>query len=152
MREWAPRGVDRFYNLVRIGFFTDIALFRVVPDFVTQFGVHGDPEIAGRWYTAIIEDDPVKQFNMPGFLSFAMGGPDTRTTQIFINTKNNSGQLDSMGFAPFAKVVDGMDNVYRFHSSYGERPDQRQIQVQGNAYLKRDFLKLDYIKSASITE
>jgi peptidyl-prolyl cis-trans isomerase A (cyclophilin A) len=154
-REWSPLGADRFYNLVKAGYFTDIAFFRVIGGFMAQFGIHGDPAISAAWRPARIQDDPVKQSNARGYVSYAMGGPDTRTTQFFINFGNNS-QLDSMGFSPFAKVTEGMDVVDGIYSGYGEGaprgtgPDQGLVQMQGNAYLQKNFPKLDYIKSAEL--
>lgn len=154
-RAWSPLGADRFYNLVKAGFFTDIALFRVIDGFMAQFGIHGDPAVSAAWRPAQIKDDPVKQSNSRGYISYAMAGPNTRTTQFFINFADN-GSLDGMGFSPFGKVVDGMDVVDGIYKGYGEGaprgmgPDQGRIQREGNKYLKADFPKLDYIKSASL--
>jgi peptidyl-prolyl cis-trans isomerase A (cyclophilin A) len=149
-RAWAPNGADRFYNLVKLGFFTDIGFFRVVPDFVVQFGIHGNPDVAAAWRTAQLQDDPTsKQSNEKGTLTFAKGGPNSRTTQMFINYKNND-RLDKMGFPPFAKVIQGMEVVDALNKEYGEQPQQPTVQSEGNAYLKREFPKLDYIKSAML--
>ena len=154
-RAWAPNGADRFYNLVKNGFFTDIAFFRVISGFMAQFGIHGDPQVSAMWREANITDDPVKQSNSRGMVSFATAGPDTRTTQLFINFGNNS-FLDGQGFSPFAKVTKGMDVVDSIYNGYGEGapsgmgPNQGSIQMQGNAYLKKYFSKLDYIQSAEI--
>lgn len=154
-RAWSPLGADRFYNLVKAGFFTDIALFRVIDGFMAQFGIHGDPAVSAAWRAAQIKDDPVKQSNGRGYISYAMAGPNTRTTQFFINFADN-GNLDGMGFSPFGKVVEGMDVVDGIYKGYGEGaprgmgPDQGRIQREGNKYLKADFPKLDYIKSASL--
>lgn len=148
-RAWAPRGADRFYNLVRTGFFTDAAFFRVVPGFIVQFGISARPEVARVWEAARMPDDPVTQSNKRGTLTFAMAGPNTRTTQLFINYGNNAG-LDSQGFAPFGDVIEGMDVVDKIYSGYGEKPDQGQIQAQGKAYLDRNFPHLDKILSATI--
>lgn len=154
-RDWSPLGADRFYNLVKSGYFSDVAFFRVIGGFMAQFGIHGDPKVSAAWRGARIQDDPVKQSNKRGYISYAMAGPNTRTTQLFINFGDNS-QLDSMGFSPFGKVVSGMDVVDAIYDGYGEGaprgmgPDQGRVQMQGNAYLKADFPKLDYIKSATI--
>jgi peptidyl-prolyl cis-trans isomerase A (cyclophilin A) len=154
-RSLSPNGADRFYNLVRSGYFTDIAFFRVIPGFMCQFGIHGDPKVSAPWHDAQISDDPVKGSNTRGAVTFAMGGPNTRTTQLFINFGNNS-RLDGMGFPPFGKVSEGMDVVDKINGEYGEGapdgrgPSQRRIQLEGNAYLKKDFPNLDYIKSATI--
>jgi peptidyl-prolyl cis-trans isomerase A (cyclophilin A) len=154
-RSLSPNGADRFYNLVRSGFFKDVAFFRVIPGFMCQFGIHGDPKIAAAWHTANIADDPVKGSNSRGAITFATAGPNTRTTQLFINFGNNS-NLDGMGFSSFGKVSEGMDVVDKINGEYGEGaprgrgPDQGRIQEEGNAYLKKDFPNLDYIKSAII--
>jgi len=154
-RALAPNGADRFYNLVRSGYFKDIAFFRVVPGFMCQFGIHGDPIISAKWREATIPDDPVKGSNTRGTITFATAGPGTRTTQLFINFGNNV-NLDSMGFSPFGKVTAGMDVVDKINGEYGDGPpsgsgpDQGRIQNEGNAYLKKDFPKLDYINSATI--
>lgn len=148
-RSLAPNGADRFYNLVRSGYFTDIAFFRVIPGFMCQFGIHGDPDVSAKWRDANLNDDPVKGSNTRGAITFATAGPNTRTTQLFINFGDN-GNLDGQGFAPFGKVIAGMDVVDKINGEYGESPDQGRIQGEGNAYLKKNFPDLDYIKSASI--
>jgi peptidyl-prolyl cis-trans isomerase A (cyclophilin A) len=148
-RAWAPLGADRFYNLVRHHFFDGASFFRVVSGFVVQFGLSPNPEVSGVWEKAAIKDDPVKQSNKRGYLTFATAGANTRTTQIFINLGNNAG-LDSQGFAPFGVVTEGMEVVDQFYRGYGEAPDQGQIQSKGKAYLDQNFPKLDSIKSATI--
>src|SRR5215510_3385709 len=148
-RAWAPNGADRFYNMVKNGFFDDCRFFRVVPDFMVQFGIHGDPAVSAPWRAARIPDDPVKESNKRGYVTFATAGPNTRTTQIFINFKDNAG-LDSQGFSPFGQVTTGMEVVDAIYSGDGERPDQNQIQAEGNAYLEKAFPKLDYVKKATI--
>lgn len=150
-RELAPLGADRFYNLVKNGFYDEAKFFRVVPGFVVQFGIPADPRVAAAWRTQTIEDDPVKGTNEKGTITFATAGPNSRTTQVFINFADNS-RLDRMGFAPFGKVVEGMDVVENINAEYGERPNQGMIQAQGNAYLEREFPNLDAIKSAKIAE
>jgi peptidyl-prolyl cis-trans isomerase A (cyclophilin A) len=150
-RSLAPNGADRFYNLVKSGYFTDIAFFRVIPGFMCQFGIHGDPAVSAKWSAANITDDPVKGSNTRGTITFATAGPNTRTTQLFINFGDNTG-LDGQGFSPFGKVVAGMDVVDKINSEYGENPPETQgrLQNEGNAYLKKAFPNLDYIKSATI--
>lgn len=154
-RAWAPHGADRFYTLVREGYFTDVAFFRVVDGFMAQGGIHGDPAMNRRWRDRRIPDDPAGvQHNQRGFVSYAMAGPGTRTTQFFVNLVDNS-RLDPMGFAPFGRVRD-MSVVDRLHSGYGEGaprgrgPAQGRIQSEGNTYLRADFPDLDYIRSAEI--
>ena len=149
-RAWAPIGADRFYNLVKNGFFDEARFFRVVPNFMVQFGINGDPAIASAWQNANLKDDPGgKQSNKKGYVTFATRGKDTRTTQIFINFKDN-GFLDAQGFTPFGEVTSGMDVVEKITDQYGEKPNQASIQTQGNAYLKAQFPKLDYVKKATI--
>jgi peptidyl-prolyl cis-trans isomerase A (cyclophilin A) len=151
-RDWAPNGADRFYNLVKNGFYDDARFFRVVPDFMVQWGIPGDPKIAGAWREASIKDDPVKQSNKRGFITFATSGKDSRTGQVFINFKDNGG-LDGQGFSPFGQVTGGgMKVVDAINAQYGESPDQGGIQMQGNAYLKKSFPKLDFIKKATIEQ
>jgi cyclophilin family peptidyl-prolyl cis-trans isomerase len=154
-RDWAPRGADRFYNLVRSGYYDGVRFFRVISGFMAQFGIHGDPQVSAAWRDQRIADDPVRRTNLRGMVSFATAGPGTRTTQVFINYGSND-RLDAMGFAPFGQVVDGMDVVDRLYAGYGEGaprgrgPDQGRLQSQGNAYLERDFGKLDYVRRATI--
>jgi peptidyl-prolyl cis-trans isomerase A (cyclophilin A) len=150
-RDWAPNGADRFYNLVKNGFYDNLRFFRVVPNFMVQFGIHGDPAIQKNWVNATIPADPLKQSNQRGYITYAMSsaGPTSRTTQVFINFKNNA-FLDGQGFAPFGQVVSGMDVVDKITSQYGERPDQGRMQAEGNAYLTKEFPKLDYVKKATI--
>ena len=155
-RDWAPLGADRFYNLVKIGYFNDVAFFRVVKGFMVQLGIHGDPSVNRIWRRATINDDPSgKKSNTRGMVTFATAGPNMRTTQLFINYADNS-RLDGMGFAPFGKVVEGMKVVDAIEGMYGEGapmgrgPSQELIQTQGNAYLKAQFPKLDYVKRATI--
>lgn len=156
-RDWAPRGADRFYNLVKNGFFDNARFFRVIEGFMVQFGINGDPNIASVWRNADIKDDPVKESNRRGTITFATAGPNTRTTQVFINFGDNAA-LDGQGFSPFGKVVSGMEVVDSLYSGYGEGaphgngPDQGRVQSQGNAYLEQDFPKLDFIKTATIAE
>ena len=158
VRTYSPNGADRFYNLVKSGYFTDIAFFRVIPGFMGQFGIHGDPAISAKWREANIQDDAVRGSNVRGSLTFAKSGaPNSRSTQLFINLVDNA-RLDSSGFSPFGKVVEGMDIVDKLNGEYGEGapggngPEQGRIQAEGNAYLKKDFPNLDYIKSATIVE
>ena len=156
-RDWAPNGADRFYNLVKIGFYDDVAFFRVLDGFVAQFGIHGDPNVMNKWRDAKINDDAVKQSNVRGNLVFATAGPNTRTTQLFINFGNNT-NLDGMGFSPFGKVVEGMEVVDALYKGYGEGaprgmgPNQMFIQQRGNEYLKESFPELDFVKTATIVE
>jgi peptidyl-prolyl cis-trans isomerase A (cyclophilin A) len=154
-RSWAPQGADRFFNLARIGFFDDTRFFRVVEGFMVQFGIPGDPVVAAKWRGASIHDDPVTQSNLRGFVTFAMAGPDSRTTQIFIDY-NNHARLDASGFAPFGKVVKGMEVVDALYKGYGEGPpdghgpNQERIQTEGNAYLDSEFPKLDRVLKTEI--
>ena len=148
-RAWSPRGADRFYNLVKYHFFDGAAFFRVVPGFVVQFGISPRPDIARVWQPATIPDDPVTQSNARGTLTFATGGPNTRTTQLFINLGNNA-NLDGQGFSPFGEVTSGMAVVDQIYSGYGESPDQGRIQGEGKAYLEKEFPKLDTIKTAVV--
>ena len=156
-REWAPLGADRFYNLVKIGYFNDVAFFRVLAGFMAQAGFHGDPAVSQVWLNARIKDDPVKQSNYPAMVTFATGGPNTRSAQIFINYGDNS-YLDESGFAPFGKVVEGFESVKELYGGYGEGepngkgPAQGKLYRRGNEYLKAEFPELDYIVKASILE
>src|SRR6266446_4727812 len=154
-RAWAPNGADRFYNLVRHHYYDGAAFFRVLPGFMAQFGMSAYPQVSAAWEQANIKDDPVVQSNHKGFVTFAMAGPNTRTTQVFINYGNNE-RLDKDGFAPFGVVTGGMEVVDKLYSGYGEGapggrgPDQGLIGNQGREYLEKMFPKLDTIKSASL--
>jgi peptidyl-prolyl cis-trans isomerase A (cyclophilin A) len=149
-RDWAPLGADRFYNLVRAGFFTDASFFRVVPNFMVQFGLTGNPAVNKAWENTNFRDDPVKESNKRGYITFAKtGAPNSRSTQLFINYKDNA-FLDSQGFAPFGTVVDGMDVVDKINPSYGERPDQGRITTEGKAYLDKNFPQLDRITAGKV--
>jgi len=154
-RDWAPLGADRFYELLQSGYYDDARFFRVIPGFMAQFGINGDPHVWALWSVRRLPDDPVHQSNTRGMVSFATAGPNTRTAQVFINYGNNS-MLDGQGFAPFGQVVQGLDVVDRLYSGYGEGapegrgPDQERIWAEGNAYLKHDFPKLDYVKKATV--
>ena len=148
-REWAPIGVDRFYNLVKNRFFDEVRFFRVIAGGLVQFGMHGDPAVQGAWRNAAVKDDPVKHGNVRGTVSFANRGRDTRTTQLFINLRDNS-FYDQLGFAPFAEVVSGLEIVDSLFSGYAQEPDQVFIDAEGNAYLAREFPKLDYVKKTEV--
>jgi peptidyl-prolyl cis-trans isomerase A (cyclophilin A) len=148
-KSWAPKGADRFYNLVKYGYFDGNRFFRVVPNFMVQFGINGDPKLNNVWSEANITDDPVTQSNKRGYITFATRGPNSRTTQLFINFRDNAG-LDPQGFAPFGQVVSGMEIVDKINAEYQQQPEQPLIQSQGNAYLTKAFPRLDYIKKASI--
>jgi peptidyl-prolyl cis-trans isomerase A (cyclophilin A) len=149
-RAWAPHGADRFYNLVKNGYYDNCRFFRVVKNFMVQFGINGDPNISRVWRAANIPDDKPRQSNTRGYITFATAGPNTRTTQVFINFVDRNSFLDSQGFAPFGKVTKGMTVVDSINNEYGEKPNQGQIQMEGNAYLEKNFPKLDYIKTATI--
>ncbi len=154
-KEWAPRGSDRFFELVKAGFYDDARFFRVLPRFVIQFGINKDPKVSELWGQLQIVDDPSKQTNARGTVTFAKRGPNTRTTQIFINMVDNP-SLDGSGFPPFGKIVEGMEVVEKLYAGYGEMspngngPDPIKIQAMGNEYLIRNFPQLDFIKTASI--
>jgi peptidyl-prolyl cis-trans isomerase A (cyclophilin A) len=150
-RAWAPRGADRFYNLVKHGYYNDSRFFRVMPNFMVQFGINGNPAIQRFWRSANIPDDPVTQTNKRGAITFATAGPNSRTTQVFINFRNNTA-LDRQGFAPFGEVISGMDVVDKINAQYREEPDQGRIQAEGNRYLMKAFPKLDVIKRATIVK
>jgi peptidyl-prolyl cis-trans isomerase A (cyclophilin A) len=148
-RDWAPNGADRFYALVKNGYFDKCRFFRVVEKFIVQFGINGDPELNATWRAARIPDDKPNQSNARASVTFATAGPNTRTTQLFINFGDNS-FLDRQGFTPFGIVEEGMDIVESITGKYGEQPDQGRIQKEGNAYLEKTFPELDYIKTATI--
>jgi peptidyl-prolyl cis-trans isomerase A (cyclophilin A) len=156
-REWAPVGADRFYNLVKNGFYDENRFFRVISGFMVQFGIHGNPQVSTPWRNAQIKDDPVKQSNKRGFITFATSGPNSRTTQVFINFGDNS-RLDGMGFASFGQVSSGMNVVDQFYADYGEGapggrgPNQGRMQGEGNAYLTKDFPNLDFVRKATISQ
>ena len=155
-RDWAPRGADHFYELVHTGFFNDGRFFRVVRDFVVQFGINGDPPINQLWASTMLPDDPVKEHNVKGALTFAARGPNTRSTQLFINLSDNRKSLDGHGFSPIGKVTAGMEVVENLYSFYGDMPptgqgpDPNLIQQKGNPYLESHFPRLDFIKKAVI--
>ena len=151
LRSWSPKGVDRFYQLVNEGYFTDVRFFRVVPKFVAQFGMHPDPATNRKWKEANLMDEPVTHGNARGTLTFATAGPNTRANQFFLNLVDNK-QLDAAGFTPIGRVVAGLKVVDALYSGYGETPDQSSIGAEGNAYLTKDFPKLDYIKSAKVVK
>lgn len=154
-RDWAPHGVDRFYHLVQSEYFDSVRFFRVISSFMAQFGMHGEPKVNAAWDKLPIPDDSVVESNRRGYVSFAMAGPNTRTTQFFINTVNNR-PLDEMGFAPIGRVVEGMAVVDSLFADYGDAPpggqgpDQGRITAEGNAYLEREFPKLDFIRTARV--
>jgi len=147
-RSWAPRGAQRFYELVKDNFYEGCRFFRVVPGFVVQFGISGSPEVHQQW-NRNIPDDPVSQSNLRGYLTFATSGPATRTSQLFINYGNNT-NLDTSGFSPFARVIEGMHNVDGINPQYGEQPNQTMIEERGNDYLEASFPELDYIKRVTL--
>ena len=155
-RAWAPLGADRLYNLVRSGFFDDSRLFRIRAGYIAQFGIAGDPATAQRWRNQTIADDPVRQSNLRGFVAFAMTGPNTRTTQIYVNLVDNS-RLDAEGFAPIGKIVEGMEIVDHLYAGYGEDAGggmragkQGRLFEEGNKYLDEKFPLLDKLIRARI--
>jgi peptidyl-prolyl cis-trans isomerase A (cyclophilin A) len=147
-RDWAPLGAARFEELVKAGYFDNSSFFRVVPNFIIQFGLAANPAMSKKWDKTIKDDTPSRT-NGLGTISFATMGPETRTTQVFINLRSNQ-SLDAQGFAPFGRVIEGMDVVTKLYAGHGEGPDQQKIMRQGNAYLKASFPRLDYIKTAKI--
>lgn len=150
-RSLAPLGADRFYELVSIGYFTDVRFFRMVPGFIAQFGIHGDPAVNNAWKRAMLPDEPMRTGNTRGTVTFASAGPDTRTVQLFISTGDNRRRLDHQRvFAPIGTVVDGMNVVDALNSEYGEEPNFSRIFAQGNEYLRKWFPALDYIKQATV--
>jgi len=158
-REWAPHGVDRFYNLVRAGYYDDIAIFRIRAGVFAQFGIHGDPAVAQRWRTRTIPDDPRVLSNVRGAVAFAFKSPNGRATQVFINLRDNSATFDVDSFVPFARAIEGMEVADALYAEYGERAGggiragkQDPVFEGGNTYLRRDFPNLDYIKQATLTE
>jgi peptidyl-prolyl cis-trans isomerase A (cyclophilin A) len=150
-RQWSPRGADRFYNLVRARFFDGDEFFRVVKGFVVQFGISGYPAVSSAWQNATIKDDAVKASNTRGTITFADAGPNTRTTQVFVNLASNA-SLDSQGFSPFGRVTRGMGVVDKLYAGYGEAVTnlQGEIAAQGNSFLRKHFPKLDRILKARI--
>lgn len=153
-RDWSPNGVDRIYNLIKAGYYTDIAIFRAIDGFMFQFGIHGDPAMNKVWSEARIQDDPdAGKSNTVGTISFAMAGPNSRTVQLFINFGNNS-RLDSMGFTPLGKVVENADVLGKINTEYGEnsREVQGEFQARGNEFIKQKYPNLDYIKSVKLVE
>ena len=154
-RDWAKNGADRFYNLVKAGFYDKVKFFRAIKGFMVQFGINGDPAVSRAWKDANIPDDPVVKSNARGYVTFATAGPNTRTTQLFINLVDNV-RLDGMGFSPFGQVVTGLEVVDALNTEYGEGapggagPNQGRIEAEGNAYLEREFPRLDAVNSASI--
>lgn len=155
-RKWAPQGAARFHHLVSVGFYDGAYFFRAIDGFMVQFGLNGDPQVDAVWSEHAIPDDPVVESNRRGYVTFAMAGPDSRTTQIFINLVNKNYRLDESGFAPFGKVIQGMDVVDKLYTGYGEGapmgrgPGQDQIKQRGNAWLEKHYPELDKIESARI--
>ncbi len=149
-RDWAPLGAERFYQLVKSGFYDECRFFRVMPGFMVQFGISGDPATQRNWERRI-QDDSVTVSNEKGYVTFATSGPHSRTTQIFVNYNHNE-QLDSQGFSPFGEVIEGMHNAEGIYAGYGEEPDQGRITNVGNSYLKKSYPDLDYVKKASVIE
>jgi len=155
-KDWAPKGADRFYNLVKNGYFDGIRFFRVIPNFMAQFGIHGTPAVSAAWQGARITDDPVKQSNKRGYVTFATAGPNTRTTQLFVNYGDNA-SLDKQGFSPFGEVTSGMDVVDKLYNGYGEIYKRSDFQLpkfmsEGNAYMEKQFPRMDYVKTATIAQ
>lgn len=151
-RDWAPNGADRFYNLVKLGFYDDTRMFRAIEGFMVQFGISGDPSVSAKWQLSNIADDPVKQSNKRGFVTFAQtSAPNSRSTQVFVNYGDNS-RLDGQRFAPFGQVTQGMENVDKLFKGYGESPNQGLIQSSGNAYLDANFPNLSRIVHAEIVK
>ena len=155
-RDWSPNGADRLYHLVNYKFYDGVAFFRVIKGFMAQFGYHGDPEVSNIWSSKTFPDDPVKQSNLRGYITFAKSGmPNSRSTNLYINYIDNT-NLDGMGFAPIGKVIEGMEVVDDLYGGYGEGaprgrgPDQGEIKNGGNTYLKKYFPELDYIKKARV--
>ena len=148
-RDWAPVGVHRFEELVKEGYYNENRFFRVVPGFVVQFGISGDPAASAKWREKSLVDDPVKESNLKGYVTFATSGKNSRTTQLFISLADNT-RLDASGFSPFGKVIEGMDVVEKINAEYGQSPDQYMIQESGNDYLTKMFPRMDYIKSVTI--
>ena len=157
-RAWAPLGADRFFNLVKSGFYDECRFFRVLDGFMAQIGMNGDPAVQRAWQPARLQDDPVKESNKRGYVTFAHAGPNSRTTQFFINFGDNGGSLDKQGFPPIGQVTTGMDIVDKLYSGYGEGaprgqgPSQGTIASDGNTYLSKQFPKLDYVKKATIEQ
>jgi peptidyl-prolyl cis-trans isomerase A (cyclophilin A) len=155
-RDWSPLGADHFYELTNMGFYNGDYFFRVLKGFVVQWGINGDPKVNKDWSEITLKDDPPKVSNKVGTVVFAMAGPNSRTTQVFINLGDNSATLDPQGFTPFGEVIQGMDNVLSLYSGYGEGapqgagPSQENISIDGNPYLEEHFPKLDYIKTAKV--
>jgi peptidyl-prolyl cis-trans isomerase A (cyclophilin A) len=149
MEEWAPIGVAHFQELLAANFYDDVRFFRVVPNFVAQFGISGDPAIQKIWKTIVLRDDPVKHPNERGTITYATSGPNTRTTQLFINLQHNQ-HLDGQGFAPFARIVTGLEYIDTIEDKYREKPNQGQIQNRGNEYLEENFPDLSFIAKARI--
>lgn len=156
-RDWAPLGADRFYNLVKLGFYNDCRFYRVIPDVLVQFGITANPEINAVWHDATMGDDPRKNMNERGAVSYNTGGPNRRTAQIIVNLSDNP-VLDRAGFVPFGRVASGMNVLDKLYSGYGEvppngkGPDQMKLVTQGNEYLTKEFPKLDFIKTAVLAE
>jgi peptidyl-prolyl cis-trans isomerase A (cyclophilin A) len=156
-RAWSPQGVDRLYHLARLHYYDGVRFFRVLDGFMAQFGINGDPEVTTVWRDMTIPDDPVSNSNKRGTITFATRGPNTRTTQLFINFVDNP-NLDGMGFTPIGRVVEGMEIVDSFYKEYGEGapggagPDQGRLNAEGNAYLAKDFPKLDSIVTARVVQ
>ncbi|MFK7821466.1 MAG: peptidylprolyl isomerase [Planctomycetaceae bacterium] len=149
-RKWAPLGADQFYNLVKTGFYDDARFFRVLPGFVVQWGISGNPKATENWKKPI-KDDPVIESNKKGYITYAKGGPNSRTTQLFVNLEDNA-RLDKMGFPPFGRVTEGFPVLTKLFADYKARASNQQwrIKERGNEYLNKPFPKLDYIKRASV--
>jgi peptidyl-prolyl cis-trans isomerase A (cyclophilin A) len=155
-RSWAPNGADRFYNMVEIGYFQDVAIFRAIKGFMFQFGIHGDPKVNKFWKEATIKDDKNARgvSNEPGYLTFARSGlPNSRSSQLFINLGEN-GSLDRQGFTPFGKVVEGMDVLTKIETKYGENSNEVQpkFQAEGNVFIKKRYPDIDFIKSMTLVK